>query len=131
MLKLSLFSLWARRRRLMSTGLAVVLGVAFLTGTLVLGDTLKANFDRLFTEVSAGTSVVVRNVDRHQERGGPREQPRPHQRVAASGPSGAWTASRPPRARSSATDRSSAATVRPSAATGRRAWPAAGSPSRS
>ena len=61
MLKLSLFSLWARRRRLVGTGLAVVLGVAFLTGTLVLGDTLKANFDRLFSEVSAGTSVVVRN----------------------------------------------------------------------
>jgi putative ABC transport system permease protein len=61
MLKLSFFSLWARRRRLVSTGLAVVLGVAFLTGTLVLGDTLSANFDRLFTEVSAGTNVVVRN----------------------------------------------------------------------
>ncbi len=33
---------------------AVVLGVAFLAGTLVLGDTLAANFDRLFTETSAG-----------------------------------------------------------------------------
>ena len=61
MLKLSLFSLWARRRRLVGTGLAVVIGVAFLTGTLVLGDTLSANFDRLFSQVSAGTSVVVRN----------------------------------------------------------------------
>jgi putative ABC transport system permease protein len=61
MSKLTFFSLWSRRRRLVGTGLAVVIGVAFLTGTLVLGDTLSANFDRLFSQVSAGTSVVVRN----------------------------------------------------------------------
>jgi putative ABC transport system permease protein len=61
MTRISLISLWARKRRLAGTALAVVLGVAFLTGTLVLGDTLSANFDRLFTEVSAGTDVVVRS----------------------------------------------------------------------
>jgi putative ABC transport system permease protein len=61
MFRISLTSLWARKRRLASTAVAVVLGVAFLTGTLVLGDTLSANFDRLFAEVSAGTDVVVRN----------------------------------------------------------------------
>jgi putative ABC transport system permease protein len=61
MLRLSLASLWARKRRMLGTGIAVVIGVAFLTGTLILGDTMKANFDRLFTEVSAGTDVVVRN----------------------------------------------------------------------
>jgi putative ABC transport system permease protein len=61
MLRLSLTSLWARKRRMVGTGLAVIIGVAFLTGTLILGDTMKANFDRLFTEVSAGTDVVIRN----------------------------------------------------------------------
>ena len=61
MIRITLTSLWARRRRLVSTTVAVFLGVAFLVGTLVLGDTLSANFDRLFTEVSAGTDVVVRN----------------------------------------------------------------------
>ena len=61
MIRISLISLWARRRRLMGTTLAVFLGVAFLSGTLVLGDTLSANFDRLFAEVSAGTDVVVRS----------------------------------------------------------------------
>ncbi len=61
MVKLSVLSVWQRRRRLASIAIAVMLGVSFLTGTLVLGDTLKANFDRLFAEVSAGTSVVVRN----------------------------------------------------------------------
>ena len=59
MTRISLVSLWARKRRLAGTALAVVLGVAFLTGTLVLGDTLSANFDRLFAEVSAGTDVTL------------------------------------------------------------------------
>ena len=45
-----------------------MLGVAFLTGTLVLGDTLSANFDRLFTEVSASTDVVVRNATGDEQR---------------------------------------------------------------
>ena len=61
MLRLSWQSLWARRRRLASTAVAVVLGVAFLVGTLVLGDTITANFDDLFSETAAGTDVVVRS----------------------------------------------------------------------
>jgi putative ABC transport system permease protein len=51
----------AHKRRLVGTFLAVFLGVAFLSGTLVLGDTLRANFDDLFTEANAGTDVVVRH----------------------------------------------------------------------
>ncbi|HEX6166695.1 MAG TPA: ABC transporter permease, partial [Acidimicrobiales bacterium] len=61
MLYLTLKEMRAHARRLTGTSLAVVLGVAFLTGTLVLGATLRANFDDLFTEVNAGTDVVVRN----------------------------------------------------------------------
>src|SRR5919197_396318 len=64
MLKVSLDGLWARKRRLVGTFLAVLLGVAFLSGTLVLGDTLRANFDTLFTSVTAGTSAVVRSATR-------------------------------------------------------------------
>lgn len=62
MLSLSLREMRAHGRRLVATSLAVVLGVAFLTGTLVLGSTLRANFDDLFVEVNAGTDVVVRNA---------------------------------------------------------------------
>jgi putative ABC transport system permease protein len=62
MLGLTLESLWARRRRSVGTAIAVVIGVAFLMGTLMLGDTLRTNFDRLFTQVSAKTDVVVRNA---------------------------------------------------------------------
>jgi len=61
-LSLTLKEMRAHARRLTGTSLAVVLGVAFLTGTLVLGATLRANFDDLFTEVNAGTDVVVRNA---------------------------------------------------------------------
>jgi putative ABC transport system permease protein len=49
-------------RRFVGTAVAVFLGVAFLAGTLVLGDTLRANFDNLFAEVNAGTDVIVRNA---------------------------------------------------------------------
>ena len=62
MLYLTLRDMRAHARRLVGTSLAVVLGVAFLTGTLVLGDTLRANFDGLFAEANAGTDVVVRNA---------------------------------------------------------------------
>src|ERR687894_2119273 len=60
MLFLTIREMRTHVRRLAGTSLAVVLGVAFLTGTLVLGSTLRANFDDLFTEVNAGTDVVVR-----------------------------------------------------------------------
>ena len=62
MLKISLKSAWGHKRRLFGTALAVFLGVAFLTGTLVLGDTLSRNFDNLFAETTAGTDVMVRNA---------------------------------------------------------------------
>lgn len=61
MLQLSWQSLRARQRRLASTAISVVLGVAFLVGTIVLGDTIAANFDDLFSETAAGTDVVVRS----------------------------------------------------------------------
>ncbi|MGX4736546.1 FtsX-like permease family protein [Kitasatospora griseola] len=56
-------SLLAHRRRLVGTVLSIVLGVAFLTGTMVLGDTLRANFDTLFADANAGTDAVVRSAD--------------------------------------------------------------------
>jgi putative ABC transport system permease protein len=52
-------SLLARKLRLALTALAVVLGVGFVAGTLVLTDTATATFDRLFGDLYAGTDVVV------------------------------------------------------------------------
>src|SRR5581483_10588800 len=62
MLKISLTNLWSRKRRMIGTFLAVFLGIAFLSGTLALGDTLSANFDTLFSRVTRGTAVVVRRA---------------------------------------------------------------------
>ncbi|WP_405965059.1 ABC transporter permease [Streptomyces sp. NBC_00723] len=62
-LRLSLSSLRAHRRRFAGTFLAVFLGVAFLAGTLVMGDTLRAGFDSMFGNATAGTDAVVRGAD--------------------------------------------------------------------
>lgn len=61
MLKIGLKGLWAHKRRLAGTFLAVLLGASFLSGTLVLGDTLESNFTGLFTDANARTDVVVRS----------------------------------------------------------------------
>jgi putative ABC transport system permease protein len=60
MFRLTLARLAATRRRLLATMASIILGVAFLSGTLVLGGTLEANFNRLFTEAIGSTDVVVR-----------------------------------------------------------------------
>src|SRR5688572_33318780 len=60
MISVALATVRASWRRLAGTAAAVVLGVGFLTGTLVLGDTLMKNFTTLFTDVTAGTDAVVR-----------------------------------------------------------------------
>jgi putative ABC transport system permease protein len=53
-------SLLARKFRLLTTGIAVVLGVAFVAGTMTLTDTISRTFDGLFAEVFAGTDAQVR-----------------------------------------------------------------------
>jgi putative ABC transport system permease protein len=61
MLKVLTSGLWARKRRLIGTSLAVVLGVAFLAATLVVGATMRAGFKTAFTDANRGIDVVVRN----------------------------------------------------------------------
>ncbi|MBK3581412.1 ABC transporter permease [Streptomyces sp. MBT65] len=61
--RLSMSSLRTHKRRFAGTFLAVFLGVAFLAGTLVMGDTLRANFDTMFGEATSGTDAVVRSAD--------------------------------------------------------------------
>ena len=55
-------SIGAHKRRLLATSSAVVLGVAFLSGTLVLGDTMETGFGDMFSEANAGTDAVVRSA---------------------------------------------------------------------
>jgi len=60
MWRTALRNLLAHKRRLFTTGLAVMLGVAFMTGTLVLADTITRTFNDLFADVYKGTDAVVR-----------------------------------------------------------------------
>jgi putative ABC transport system permease protein len=56
----ALRNLLAHKIRLFTTGLAVMLGVAFIAGTLVLTDTLNKTFDDLFADALEGTDAMVR-----------------------------------------------------------------------
>lgn len=60
--RLSVSSLRAHKRRFAGTFLAVFLGVSFLAGTLVMGDTLRAGFDTMFGKATGGTDAVVRGA---------------------------------------------------------------------
>ena len=61
MFKVTVRNLVANRRRLVSTFLGVLLGVAFLAGTLVLSATITRTFDELFADVNEGTDGWVRS----------------------------------------------------------------------
>src|SRR5689334_18504757 len=78
MLYLTIRGLLSHKLRMMSTAIAIVLGVAFMGGTLVLTDTVTRTFDNLFSDVYKGTDAVVRaqasfkgpsNVDTTEQRG--------------------------------------------------------------
>ncbi len=56
--------LWSRKRRLVGMFTAVLVGVAFLAGTLVLGDSVRDSFGTLFTEANQGTDALVRSEHR-------------------------------------------------------------------
>ncbi len=59
MLRATLKSLLSRKLRLVLSGLAVVLGVMFVSGAFVLTDTMGRSFDSLFASVYEGTDVNV------------------------------------------------------------------------
>jgi putative ABC transport system permease protein len=48
-----------RKLRAVLTALAIVLGVAMMSGAYVLTDTIDKAFDTIFVESYAGTDVVV------------------------------------------------------------------------
>ncbi|HEX4981100.1 MAG TPA: ABC transporter permease, partial [Ilumatobacteraceae bacterium] len=60
MFKLTIKELAARKLRLLSTAFAVLLGVAFMAGTLVFTDTIGAAFDSALAEANEGVDAYVR-----------------------------------------------------------------------
>jgi putative ABC transport system permease protein len=62
MTRITLAGLWAHKRRLIGMLLAVFFGVAFLAGTLALGDTMRSSIKDFIGASNAGTDVLVRNA---------------------------------------------------------------------
>lgn len=60
MLGLAIRNLFARKFRAISTALSVFFGVAMISGTLLINDSVNRSFDSLFSEVNAGIDVTVR-----------------------------------------------------------------------
>ncbi len=61
MFRLTLETIRARKARFMLTAVAVVLGVAFMAGTLVLTDTISKAYDGIAATEFASTDVVVQS----------------------------------------------------------------------
>src|SRR5471030_2088387 len=59
MLKVALKGLAGRKLRAALTAFAVVLGVAMISGTFVLTDTIKAGFSSVFATVYHRTDIVI------------------------------------------------------------------------
>jgi putative ABC transport system permease protein len=59
MTKFALKGLLGRKLRTALTALAIVLGVAMISGTYVLTDSIDSAFDTIFTEVRRGSSAVI------------------------------------------------------------------------
>jgi putative ABC transport system permease protein len=62
MIRAAIKGVSANKLRLALTGLAIVIGVAFVAASFVFTDTINARFEALFTDVSAGVDVYVRPV---------------------------------------------------------------------
>jgi putative ABC transport system permease protein len=61
MLSLSLRQLRAHKIRFLMTSFAVILGVSFVVGSLVVTDTVRRTFDTLFAEITQGVDLAIRS----------------------------------------------------------------------
>ncbi len=62
MFRVALKSVLGNKLRFALTALAVVLGVAFVSGVFVLTDSIQRSFDGLISDINAGTAVFVNPV---------------------------------------------------------------------
>ena len=60
MIRVTFKGILAHKVRFLLTGVAIILGVAFICGTLVFTATINKAFDGLFTNVYQNTDAVVR-----------------------------------------------------------------------
>ena len=126
MIRAALKSLLGRKVRLLMSTFAIVLGVAFVAGSLVFSDTLSRSFTALFAS-TVGDVVVRPAGGTHASSGAPSTRDRPRVawstelRAAARAPPASTATSAP-----SASSSSAGTTARWSAASGRRRSAATG-----
>jgi putative ABC transport system permease protein len=77
MLRATLKSLLSRKLRLFLSGLAVVLGVMFVSGAFVLTDTIGRSFDQLISDAFSTVDVVVTGEETTSQTGVPETAPIP------------------------------------------------------
>src|SRR3954464_6168549 len=59
MMRVALAGLFGRKLRTALTAIAIVLGVAMVTGTYILTDSIKGAFNGIFTSIYSGTDATV------------------------------------------------------------------------
>src|SRR5436190_8854326 len=78
MFKVTWKGLIAHKLRFVLTGIAVILGVAFISGTFVFTATIQQTFDDLIANIYKGTDAQVRGPEAFKNnQGGPGAAPRP------------------------------------------------------
>ena len=68
MWKVTLKGIWSKKVRFLLTGIAVMLGVAFVSGTFVLTETISNTFNGLFNDIYQNTDAVVRGREEFRDR---------------------------------------------------------------
>jgi putative ABC transport system permease protein len=81
MTALTLRGLFARKARAVLTGLAVLLGVAMISGTYVFTDTINSTFDKVFETANEGVDVVISGRSEFDTEQGPVAQEIPESLV--------------------------------------------------
>jgi putative ABC transport system permease protein len=69
MWKVTLKGIWSKKVRFLLTGIAVMLGVAFVSGTFVLTETISNTFNGLFDDIYQHTDAVVRAKEQFSGQG--------------------------------------------------------------
>ncbi|HEY5153383.1 MAG TPA: FtsX-like permease family protein [Acidimicrobiales bacterium] len=67
MLRVTLRGLLSHKIRFVLTTFAVVVGVGFVVGTLVLTDSVRSQFNLLFTDINSGIDLQVKGVDQFDQ----------------------------------------------------------------
>jgi putative ABC transport system permease protein len=82
MLRATFRNLFARKLRLTLSAIAVVLGVAFVSGTYVLTDTINATFTSLFSDANRSVDVGVQAKSAFTQNGNADREPLPESVLA-------------------------------------------------